>query len=329
MRPLRSSAASRLVAGCLVLLGLGRAAGAQKGTAVEGALDFLLPIGARSVGMGQTVVASASGSDAIWWNPALLAGGPREFALHLEKNASATFETDAALAIVLPVNRVGAFALSIRYLNSGTQAATDEAGNVIGSFATSTSIFAGTFAPALTDRLSGGITFKLLRNTFSSSGGVNDPAHAPQTAAVDLGFHYLLMKDSTVTIGASLRNLGPKLQVNDSPQSDALPARADVGVSYAPKYAQLPKEARLRFGADMVSYVSGGTSPGFRVGGEFSWLERYEARAGYVASGPTGSGPTFGFGISTGKLQIDIAQMLSDLALSGSTPTFLTLRYRF
>jgi hypothetical protein len=78
-----------------------------------------------------------------------------------------------------------------------------------------------------------------------------------------------------------------------------------------------------------VSYVSGGTSPGFRVGGEFSWLERYEARAGYVASGPTGSGPTFGFGISTGRLQIDIAQMLSDLALSGSTPTFLTLRYRF
>ena len=47
-------------------------------------------------------------------------------------------------------------------------------------------------------------------------------------------------------------------------------------------------------------------------------------------NGPTGSGLTFGAGISTGKLQIDFARMLNDVSQqSGVTPTFVALRYRY
>jgi hypothetical protein len=230
---------------------------------------------------------------------------------------------------VYPVRRVGAFALSVHYINYGQQAAFDSTGQDVGSFASTSTTVGITFAPILTDRLSGGVTGKLLRIGFDCTGGCSRPDNVPQTAALDFGLRYLLTKDSVFTIGASVRNIGPKLQVKDSPQSDPLPSRANVGVEYVPKIAALPKEARVRFGADVVSYVSGGTSPGFRLGGELSWMGRYEARAGYVATGPTGSGPTFGLGILTGKLQIDFAQMFSDLATSGSTPTFLTIRYLF
>jgi hypothetical protein len=42
----------------------------------------------------------------------------------------------------------------------------------------------------------------------------------------------------------------------------------------APKLDQLPKGARIRAGADLVTRVSGGYAPGFRMGAELSWLER-------------------------------------------------------
>ena len=93
-----------------------------------------------------------------------------------------------------------------------------------------------------------------------------------------------------------------------------------------------PPGVRVRLATDAVSYLSGGgaNSVGLRIGGEVSWQERYQARAGYVASSETGSGPTFGFGIRTGKLQIDIAQFLSDYASQARlTPTFLSLRVIF
>ncbi len=313
---------------CCLLLGVVRAAGAQSGTTEEGALDFLLPVGARALAMGQTLTA-ATGSDALWANPAGVAHGPRELALHMATNSSPLAETDASGAFVYPVHRVGSFALSVHYINYGQQGSTVDQSGQIGSFVSTSTTLAATFAPILTDRLTGGITGKLLRIGFNCTGSCNKPENVPQTAALDFGLEYLATKDSTITIGAAVRNLGPKLQVNDSPQSDPLPERASVGVAYAPKLTQLPKQARVRLGADAVSYVVGGSSPGFRLGGELSWMERYEVRAGYVASGPTGSGPTFGLGVSTGKLQIDLAQMLSDVAASGSTPTFLTLRYIF
>ena len=332
MRRRRSRPLKHLTTALLVLLagvtGSGPL-GAQKGSPVEGALDFLLPVGARSIAMGQAVAAGATGSDAVWWNPALIARGPREVALHMAKNSSLVLDTDAGGAVVVPVRGLGAFALSVRYLNYGQQAASADPNGQTGSFVPTSTIFAVTFAPIITDRLAGGITYKLLRIAVNTTGQVDRPNNVPQTPALDLGLHYILTSDSTITIGASVRNLGPKLQVNDTPQADALPARADVGVGYAPIIAQLPKEARLRFAADLVSYVRGGTSPGARFGAELAWMARYEVRAGYVASGPTGSGATFGFGVSVGKLQIDLAQMLSDLAQAGQTPTFLTLRYLF
>lgn len=315
---------------CLLLLGIAGAAGAagaQSASPDEGALDFLLPVGARSLAMGQTLT-TATGSDALWSNPAGAARGRRELALHMATNSSLA-ETDASGAFVYPVPRLGAFAVSIHYINYGQQGAVDSSGQTVGGFVSTSTTLAATFAPILTDRLTGGITGKLLRIGFNCTGSCNRPENVPQTAAVDVGLIYQLTRDSTISIGASLRNLGPKLQINDSPQSDPLPARANVGIAYTPRIAEMPKEAKLRLGADVVERIAEGTSSGFRVGGELSWMERYEVRAGYVGTGPTGSGPTFGLGVSTGKLQIDLAQMLSDNAGSGSTPTFLTLRYIF
>jgi hypothetical protein len=329
-RPFR--AVRGLIVGCCLSLSAVRWANAQSNPdKVEGGAELLLPTGARSLGMGQTVAATAVGSEALWWNPALVARGPRELALHLTKNSSLIAETDAIGAFIFPVRRLGAFALSFRYINYGTQAAQLNESGQVGTLRNTATILAATFAPILTDRLSGGITYKLLRYQFDCTGtSCDNPTNQPQVPAIDAGFVYVMRSDSSFSLGGSVRNLGPKLQVKDQPQADNLPGRLDLGFQYAPRLAQLPPEARVRVGADVVSFTSGGGSLGLRFGGELAWQDRYQARAGYVVSSPTGSGATFGFGIRTGKLQIDLAQFLSDLgSQSGVTPTFVSLRYLF
>jgi hypothetical protein len=314
------------LAGLLVIASV-RFAGAQSGTGSEGAAEFLFPIGARSLGMGQAVAAIATGSDALWWNPALVARGPREIAFHFTKII--TLETDASAAVIVPVQRVGAFALSVRYINQGQQEASDDPTQPTGAFSTTTTIVGATFATTFSARFAAGLTYKLLRLDFACTGSCRKPAQTPQTIALDLGGQYILTRDSLVTFGAALRNAGPKLQVNDSPQADPLPVRADVGVAFAPKFAQMPKEGRIRFAGDVVTRLAGGSAPGYRLGAEFSWIERYLVRAGYEARGPTGSGATFGLGISSGKLQIDLARMLVTSGSEAGSPDYLSLRYLF
>ena len=306
-----------------------RVASAQTGVAPEGALEFVIPMGARSVAMGQAAVATAVGSEAVWWNPALIARGPREVSFQLSSKASLA-EADVAGVVVIPVQGVGAFAISGRYINYGSQeAAGNDPNSPSGTFVTTTELIAATFAAPFGDRLSVGFSAKVLRFGFSCSGTCAQATGLPMTSALDVGAHYFLTKDSLVSIGAAVRNVGFNLQVHDAPQSDPLPARGDLGISVAPKFAGLPPEARIRAGADVVTRIKGGDSPGYRFGGEISWIERYQARAGYVVHGPTGSGATFGIGFNTGKLQIDFSQMLSDLEAQGSHPTFVNLRYLF
>jgi hypothetical protein len=277
--------------------------------------------------MGQAVVASATGSEALWWNPALVARSSREVGLHVAKIL--TIDTDASGALLIPVQRVGTFALGIRYLNEGTQPALDSTGQQVGTFTTTVSIIGATFASPITSRLALGVTYKLLRFAFNSTGAFQQPGNKPQTVALDLGAQYLVTKDSSLTLGGAITNAGPKLQIHDASQADPLPVRAAVGVAIAPHLGQLPKEARVRVAADLVTRVSGGYTPGFRVGTELAWLERYQARGGYVVNGPTGSGATFGLGFSTGKLQIDLARLLLSNISASDSPTYLSLRYLF
>lgn len=314
--------------GCVAIPRLGIA---QSASATQGALDFLLPIGARSVGMGQAAVALATGSDGLWWNPALVARGPREAALHLSQTLGTQTGADAAGAVVYPVPRVGTVAISVRYLSTGEQPAIDSAtGQQTGTFVPTSTIIAATFAAPFGNRLAVGITSKLLRIGFPCTGTCSTTSSSPQTGALDVGVQYVVTKDSLITLGAALRSLGFKLQINDAPQADALPTRADFGLGYSPRFASLPPDIRVRGEADVIVAVAGGGSPGLGIGGEAAYQERYLARAGYVVNGPIGSGFTVGVGISTGKLRIDFARMASGIQQqAGVTPTYLSLRYLF
>lgn len=301
---------------------------AQTGVVSEAA-QFLLPIGARSLGSGEAVVAGGVGSDAIMWNPALIARGPREFAFNLAQQANGISATDANVSVVWPVPHVGAFAVTVRYMVEQDQESVDRSGIQIGTFALNDIIAGATFAAPFGNRFAAGFTLKFLQQGANCTGSCDLPAFPPRTAGIDAGVQYFLMKDSSIVIGASLLNAGLPLQVNDSPQADPLPTRADIGVSIIPKFSNAPKELGTRLEADVVKRASGG-GPGYRFGGELSWQNQYVARVGYELYGLSGSsGPTVGVGLSTSKLKIDFAQMLTDLGVGLGKPTFLSLRYVF
>lgn len=320
----RSNVRSLFVAG-LLLLTATRGMFAQSSIG-EGAPELLFPTGARSSGMGQAVAASAIGSEALWWNPALVARAPRELGLHASKIF--TVDADAIGAMLIPVQRVGTFGLAIRYLNEGSQTSTVTSDGQEGTFSTTALILGATFASQITSRLALGLTYKLFRRSLDCTGACSQTGTS-QTFAVDLGALYTATRDSSVAMGFALTNAGPKLQVNDASQADALPIRADVGISLAPRLDQLPKEARIRAAADLVTQLSGGSSPGFHVGAELAWMERYQVRGGYVINGPLGSGATFGLGFSTGKLQIDLSRVLLNSVSTTDSPSYLSLRYLF
>src|SRR5437764_11031123 len=114
-RSLSSPRRSLLRVGLLMLGFTGRLVG-QTGEAVESPY-FLIPIGARSLGMGQAAVASGGSSESVWWNPALIASAPRELAFNLAQQANGAIATDASAALLWPVPRVGTFGVTIRYIS--------------------------------------------------------------------------------------------------------------------------------------------------------------------------------------------------------------------
>lgn len=284
--------------------------------------------------MGQAATAAAVGSDALWWNPALVARAPREAALQLTQTLATQTGTDAGFAFIYSVPKVGALGLSLRYINTGEQSASiDSTGIQTGTFFAENVVLAATFAAPFGDRLALGLTAKVFHVSFPCTGtcfNQSAPGTPAQTGALDLGAQYFVTGDSALAFGVAVRNIGPKLQINDAPQADNIPSRLSFGVASMPKLPQLPPDVRLRAAADVVWSLTTSESPGFNVGGELSYKDRYQLRAGYAANGPMGSGFTFGAGISSGKLRIDLARMLTDVGQqSGVTPTFVALRYLY
>src|SRR5918993_5829918 len=111
MRRLRSSRVACIVSAAFVLgMPLTSVARAQTGLAQDGALFLLLPVGARSVGLGQAVVADRSGSESVWWNPSAIgAATRREAAIHHSQSVAGTGD---AVTIVVPSSVLGVLALS-------------------------------------------------------------------------------------------------------------------------------------------------------------------------------------------------------------------------
>src|SRR5215216_2404990 len=231
MRPRRSNALCGALA-CLVGLSA-RQSEAQGRLAKEGAAFLLIPIGARALGMGQAVVADQQGSEAVWWNPSGLARSEkREVAIHHYQSIVGRGD---AISLLVPSSLLGVLSASVYILDYGTQEFRDPSGS--GATASSITprnlVYAATYATPVGSRINAGVTFKIVQLRVDCAGICPELAQlSASSSAVDAGVQYDASSILPASIGVAVRNLGPRLQVNDREQADPLPTRIQIGALY-------------------------------------------------------------------------------------------------
>ena len=322
----------QLLGWCLLGALLGGARAAQSQTANDGALDLLIPIGAKSTAMGAAFVAE-EGSESIWWNPAGIARMPRaEFAIDHFENFIVKGD---AISIVAPIKKLGTIGLTARLFNYCDDCqASNLVGGTTGSLYFRSNVVGATFATTFGRMVNAGVTYRLYQFRSDCSGYCEAVAIGTSTtSAVDIGAQFRPLAGTPLRIGVQLRNVGLSLQVKDKGQADALPTRVHVGASYDPTFKQLGPQVRIRTTAELVSSV-GLENPELHVGAQLGYAAGTSLlilRGGYVAQqsngGESSTGPSVGLGLATGRVQLDLARIFESFSTGlGKPPTYISIR---
>jgi len=298
-------------------------------SSTDGALFLLLPVGAQTVGIAQAAVAERLGSEAVWSNPSGIARqAKREVAIHHSETIAARGDV---VTFLVPVRHVGAFAASVNLLDFGNQQITDPGGTPIGLVLPRNILFAGTFGASVGKSASLGMSYKRLQYRVDCSGQcANVSTFTATSSAVDFGAQYDIPADTTIRLGASVRNIGTKLQVNDREQADPLPTRIEVGASWKLAFiAKYVSDIDVRLAGDVVTTKSA-DDPSARIGADITYQKTVHLRGGYIANDTDGANASIGFGLGTGRLLFDIARTFGGLSEdAGKTPTYISLRFLF
>jgi hypothetical protein len=311
---------------------LGGARDAHSQAANNGALDLLIPIGARSTGMGTAFVAE-EGSESIWWNPAGIAHMSRaEFAIDHFENFIVKGD---AISMVAPIKRLGTIGLTARLFNYCDDCqASNLAGDATGSLYFRSNVVGATFATTFGPALTAGVTYRLYQFRSDCSGYCEAAALGTSTtSAVDVGAQFRPLANTPLRLGFELRNVGLGLQIKDKGQADALPTRLHVGASYDPTFKRLAPEVRIRTTAELVSSV-GLDNPELHVGAQLGYAAGASLliiRGGYVAQqsngGESSTGPSIGLGLAAGRVQLDLARIFESFSTGlGKPPTYISVR---
>jgi hypothetical protein len=328
----RMTAGRRRVVGSAVAgLALLAATASLQAQSATGALFLLLPTGARAVGLGEAVVADTLGSESLWWNAAGLA---RLTKTEVGVQGSRTlFFTGSAVTYARPSARLGTIAVGVNLLDAGSQELTNSQGVALGEIALRNWIVAASYATTLGRRVDVGLTYKFFQTRFDCSGFCQDvPVFRAGTSAVDLGLRAVLPTSTPIAIGASVRNIGPRFQINDREQADPIATAFQTGVTAeVPAVHRRSPDLQLRVSSDLFYALRGGDGAvAVRAGTELQWRGRVFVRGGWVVQSGDGSGPSIGFGARVERLIFDIGSRFDGLsAATGQLPTYVSLRFGF
>lgn len=236
----------------IILFGVGSVyAGGGNRTGTAGASQLLIPVGPRGIAMGESNVASATGLEALFWNPAGLA--------IMDKSATVTFSHQDYIAnigveygaVAANFEGFGVLSFSIKSLGIGDiPVTTTTHPDGTGQTFSPRNLVAGiTYAKRLTDNISVGVTANLVSETIdqvSASGLAFNIGVAYQNLADIKGLSFgIVMKN----IGSQQRFTGPGLLTiatvsgqNRPPNFTSinsaafdLPASFELGLSYSPQ----------------------------------------------------------------------------------------------
>ncbi len=289
--------------------------GGQDRAGTTAAPELRIPVGGRYLAMGGSPVASVSGLEAIYWNPA---------GVYLtDVNASAIFShrqyiAEMGMNYVAVSGNFGSFgtlALSFRSLDIGDiNVTTLDQPDGTGEIITPTYFILGlTYSRQLSDRISVGTTMNIIDESWANVGA--------NGFSFDMGVQYRDLFISGLSFGVVVKNLGGTMQYDGSDLFVQAAQDDDRGNTFYKVVAgkfELPSEIGLglsytrQIDTDNLVSVSGSftnnnfTYDDYKVGIEYSYADILFVRGGYLFS-PNSSDDTpnifedysLGFGLNT------------------------------
>jgi hypothetical protein len=192
--------------------------------------------GSRASGMGEAFVALADDATAVWWNPAGLGFQQKKqftsmYARWLPQfNLSDLYFT--YLAYVHNVAKLGTFGGSLTYLNLGKTERRDEHNRPLGTFSSYEMAVTGAYGTKVSENLTMGAALKIAYSSLSPYGAGAEKGTGTATAvAADIGLLYKASFLRSLSLGANLSNMGPKVAYIDRAQADPLPTNLKLGAA--------------------------------------------------------------------------------------------------
>lgn len=291
-------------------------------TGTGGAAQLLIPVGARSIAMGGSTIASVEGLEALYWNPAGIA--------HTDRNAEVMFSHMSYIAdigveygaVSASIEGVGVFAFNVKSLSIGDILVTttqdpDGTGSTFNPQMLSTGL---SYSRALTDNIAVGLTGTFISETLG--------AVSANGFAFDVGVLYKnLANVQGLSFGIAVKNLGPQMQYDGSGllyQSEIndfnrqagltkiesapfeLPSQFEIGFSFMPS---LDETNSLLFTGSFQNQNF--SADEYKLGAEYSYNNLFFLRGGYsFASNLEGGeyiyGMTAGIGVNYSSGDIDL-----------------------
>ncbi|GAB4314253.1 MAG: type IX secretion system outer membrane channel protein PorV [Candidatus Zixiibacteriota bacterium] len=335
---LRGGAA--LIFGCLLVLAPQNASGGNSGrTGTAGALELIIPTDARGAAMGGSVIADATGTEALFWNPAgaALVNGTELMVSHRQYIADISLDH---LALAHNVGSFGVIGLSVKALTMGDEPVyTTQQPEGTGEMFSSSFVVVGlSYARSITDRLNFGVN-----GHYISEKIYNEAANG---LAFDMGFIYRPSVGG-MTLGVVVKNYGPKMAfdgpdfgqpVDFGNQNDGHEGRTQSASFELPSYIQFgaawdPIETARQRVRMTGSFQSNNFSEDeFRVGSEWGLDDQFFLRGGYIASSQDSY--LYGFSLGAG-LQLPLGDTETSIDYTWAeagvfeSNHFFTLKLRF
>jgi hypothetical protein len=237
----------------LILVGLFFCTGLVMGQTILGADENFRPIttavpfltispDARHSGLGDAGVASSPDASATYWNPAKLTffesayGGSFSYTPWLGKITNDMWI--AYLNGYYKITREQTIGVSMKYFDMGEFYARSNENEDEGTFHPRDFAFDFTYSRLLTENFSVGLTGRFIHsNLLGNYNGTSIVDTKPgNSVAADIGVYYFTelrgAKTNTLSLGATISNIGPKLSNSNDNYQSPLPTNLRIGAAY-------------------------------------------------------------------------------------------------
>ncbi len=302
---------------------------------------------ARHAALGDAGVATSPDANAAYWNAGKLVfiqdkkfGGSFSYTPWLGKIVNDMWIS--SLAGFYKINREQAIAVSLKYFDLGEISFRGYQNEPLGDFNPKEAAFDATYSRMLTDNFSIGLSGRYIFSNLTGAFTGSD-AQAGNSVAADIGAFYTKplkgARNSTLSLGAQISNIGAKISYTDNNNKDFLPTNLRLGGAFT---TELDPYNNITFildfnklmvpspgsGRDTVSLLSGmfgsfSDAPGgakeefqefmISTGVEYWYREIFSARLGYFNENVNKGNRkylTMGVGFRKNNFGIDVAYIV-------------------